>query len=63
MRTSRVTFEGLTVVDSMTLAVSNDNDFGLTDNPTWDADGNLTSDTGVRNQILYVRLANELPKK
>lgn len=33
--------EAVAVVNPNTLAVINDNDFGLTDSPTWTADGRL----------------------
>ena len=49
--------ESITMVNPDILAVANDNDFGLTDNPTWDADGQLTSDTGANSRILYVSVA------
>lgn len=52
--------EGITVVNPSVIAVANDNDFGLTDSPTWDATGRLTSDTGVRSMILYVTLPRAL---
>lgn len=48
--------ESIALVDKDTLAVANDNDFGLTDNPTWSASGGLTSDTGVPSRILYVKV-------
>ena len=54
--------ESIAVVNRSTLAVANDNDFGLTDNPTWDAQGRLTSDTGTKSQVLYVTLPKALPK-
>ena len=53
--------EGIAVVNPNDLAVANDNDFGLTDNPTWDAAGKLTSDTGAKSKILYVTLPEDLP--
>ena len=53
--------ESIAVVNPSVLAVANDNDFGLTDNPTWDAAGTLTSDTGVQRKILYVILPEDLP--
>jgi hypothetical protein len=53
--------ESIAVVNPGVLAVANDNDFGLTDNPTWDPAGRLASDTGVANQILYVTLPQALP--
>jgi hypothetical protein len=48
--------ESITLVNPGVLAVANDNDFGLTDDPTWDAEGRLTSDTGAASRILYVAL-------
>lgn len=54
--------ETIAVVNPSTLAVANDNDFGLTEEPTWDSKGRLTSDTGVRTRILYVPLPKALPK-
>lgn len=48
--------ESITMVNPSVLAVANDNDFGLTDDPTWDADGRLASDTGAASRILYVTL-------
>jgi hypothetical protein len=53
--------ESIAVVNPSVLAVANDNDFGLTDNPTWDANGRLTNDTGTQSRILYVTLPEELP--
>ena len=43
--------ESVAVVNPSVLAVANDNDFGLTDNPAWDSSGRLTSDTGVQSKI------------
>ena len=53
--------ESIAVVNPSVLAVANDNDFGLTENPTWDANGRLANDTGARSKILYVTLPEELP--
>ena len=53
--------EGVTVINPETLAISNDNDFGLVDETTYDAAGNLTNDTGVKSQIRYLRLPAALP--
>jgi hypothetical protein len=53
--------EGVTVINPETLAVSADNDFGLVDETVYDAAGNLANDTGVKSQVLYVRLDTELP--
>jgi hypothetical protein len=54
--------ESIAVVDRTTLAVANDNDFGLTDDPTWDRKGRLTNDSGAKSRILYVTLPKSLPK-
>ncbi len=53
--------EGLTLVGPSLLAVVNDNDFGLTDSPTWSPAGRLTSDTGVATRVLYVQLPQAFP--
>ncbi|MGH9182008.1 MAG: esterase-like activity of phytase family protein, partial [Acidimicrobiales bacterium] len=53
--------EGLTVVGPSVIAVANDNDFGLTDSPTWTPDGRLASDTAVASRLLYVALPEPLP--
>ncbi len=53
--------EGVTVINPDTIAISNDNDFGLVDNATFDAAGNLSNDTGARSQIRYITLPAELP--
>jgi hypothetical protein len=53
--------EGVTVINRETIAISNDNDFGLVDQTTFDAAGNLSNDTGVRTQIRYVKLPVPLP--
>jgi hypothetical protein len=52
--------EGIALVNSVTLAVANDNDFGLVDGTTFDAEGNLSNDTGVRSRIIYVKLTQPL---
>ena len=54
--------ESIIVVSPSELAVANDNDFGLTDFPAWDANGNLTNDTLVKSRILYVDLPAPLPR-
>ena len=51
--------EGIALVNPVTLAVANDNDFGLVDETTFDAEGNLTNDTGV-SRIIYVKLTRPL---
>lgn len=48
--------EGVTVLDPMTIAIANDNDFGL---GTFGADGKLI-DSGVTSRILTIRLARPL---
>jgi hypothetical protein len=52
--------EGITLVSPDILAVANDNDFGLVDDTTFDANGNLSNDTGARSRILYVKLTRPL---
>ncbi|WP_055701800.1 MULTISPECIES: esterase-like activity of phytase family protein [Streptomyces] len=48
--------EGVARVDSRTLALINDNDFGMTDGPeAFDKDGRLV-DSGVETSVTYVRL-------
>jgi hypothetical protein len=54
--------ESIAVVNRSTLAVANDNDFGLTETPTWNSEGRLSNDTGVKSRILYVTLPEALPK-
>jgi hypothetical protein len=54
--------EGVTIINPDTIAVSNDNDFGLVDETTFDADGNLSNDTGTRSQIRYIKLPASLPR-
>lgn len=53
--------ESITMWNPSVLVVANDNDFGLNDQPTWDANGRLMSDTGVGSKILYVTLPEALP--
>ncbi|MFI6326415.1 esterase-like activity of phytase family protein [Nonomuraea sp. NPDC050556] len=48
--------EGVTVLDPMTLAIANDNDFGL---GTFGADGRLV-DSGIASHILTIRLPKPL---
>jgi len=48
--------EGIALVQPDVLAVANDNDFGMIDNATFDANGKMSSDTGVKSQLLYVQL-------
>jgi hypothetical protein len=48
--------EGIALVNPGILAVANDNDFGLVDETLFDANGNLSNDTGVRSRILFVKL-------
>lgn len=52
--------EGIALVNSEILAVANDNDFGLVDETMFDANGNLSNDTGARSRILFVKLARPL---
>ncbi len=48
--------EGVAVVNPWTLALMNDNDFGMTDGPAaFDAEGRLV-DSGVESTLVYVRL-------
>lgn len=52
--------EGVARVDSRTLALINDNDFGMTDGPeAFDKDGRLV-DSGVKTSVTYVRLPRGL---
>jgi hypothetical protein len=44
------------MVNPSILAVANDNDFGLIDDPEWDVNGGLSNDTGKASRILYVTL-------
>ncbi|MGW1343236.1 esterase-like activity of phytase family protein [Kribbella sp. NPDC002412] len=49
--------EGVALVDPHTLAVINDNDFGMTDGPAaFDAAGNLV-DSGVETRLVTIRLS------
>ncbi|MFE0132334.1 esterase-like activity of phytase family protein [Streptomyces sp. NPDC059037] len=52
--------EGVALVNSRTLALINDNDFGMTDGPeAFDKDGRLV-DSGVETTVTYVRLPKGL---
>ncbi|AKN71871.1 Tat pathway signal protein [Streptomyces sp. PBH53] len=52
--------EGIARVDHDTLALVNDNDFGMTDGPgAFDARGRLV-DSGVKTTVVYVRLPKRL---
>ncbi|MEI5100680.1 esterase-like activity of phytase family protein [Streptomyces sp. PmtG] len=52
--------EGVARVDHRTLALINDNDFGMTDGPeAFDKDGRLV-DSGVETSVTYVRLPKKL---
>ena len=39
------------------LVVGNDNDFGLVDNATFNASGQLTNDTQVKSKLIFIDLA------
>lgn len=52
--------EGISLANPETLAVANDNDFGLVDETAYDAQGNLSNDTGVKSQVLFVKLSRPL---
>jgi hypothetical protein len=52
--------EGISLVNPTLLAIANDNDFGLVDETTFDADGNLSNDTGAKSQIIFVKLPHPL---
>ncbi|MGW2420923.1 esterase-like activity of phytase family protein [Streptomyces sp. NPDC001709] len=52
--------EGIARVDHDTLALINDNDFGMTDGPgAFDAQGRLV-DSGIKTTVAYVRLPEDL---
>ncbi|MFJ5773861.1 esterase-like activity of phytase family protein [Streptomyces sp. NPDC093094] len=52
--------EGVALVDDDTIAVVNDNDFGMTDGAgAFDAQGRLV-DSGVETKVLYVRLPRDI---
>nr|WP_218617349.1 esterase-like activity of phytase family protein [Cryptosporangium aurantiacum] len=52
--------EGIAVVDRKTIAIINDNDFGMTDGAAaFDANGQLV-DSGIETKLLYVRLPGSL---
>ena len=52
--------EGIALVNPEILAVANDNDFGLVDETMFDANGNLSNDTGARSRIVFVKLTRPL---
>ena len=52
--------EGIALVNPEILAVANDNDFGLVDETMFDANGNLSNDTGARSRILFVKQTRPL---
>jgi hypothetical protein len=52
--------EGIALMNPEILLIANDNDFGLVDNTTYDSKGDLSNDTGVKSQILFVKLAHPL---
>ncbi|MFE4664281.1 esterase-like activity of phytase family protein [Streptomyces sp. NPDC056716] len=52
--------EGVALVDDRTIAVINDNDFGMTDGAeAFDAQGRLV-DSGIETQVTYVRLPRDI---
>ena len=48
--------EGTTLLHPDVLVISNDNDFGMIDNATFDASGRMTSDTTVKSKIWFFQL-------
>ena len=48
--------EGITMASPTVLVVGNDNDFGLVDNATFNASGNLSNDTGTKSKLLFIEL-------
>jgi len=53
--------EGIAVVNPRQIAVANDNDFQLTDGTAFDANGNVSSLTGIPSQVLRIWLPALLP--
>ena len=49
--------EGIALPRNNVLVVGNDNDFGLVDNPTFSASGQLTNDTQAKSQLIFIDLA------
>lgn len=52
--------EGMTVIDPTTIAVANDNDFDITDQTSFDADGQFQG-TGRVTEVIEIRLPEPLP--
>ena len=50
--------EGIALVRPEVLVVANDNDFGLVDNATFDANRRLSNDTLVRSKLFYLELVD-----
>ena len=49
--------EGIAMPRNNVLVVGNDNDFGLVDNATFNASGQLTNDTQAKSQLIFIDLA------
>ncbi len=49
--------EGIAMPTSSVMVVGNDNDFGLVDTATFDANGRLSNDTGVKSKLIFIELA------
>ena len=49
--------EGIAMPRNNVLVVGNDNDFGLVDNATFNASGQLTNDTQVKSKLIFIDLA------
>ena len=52
--------EGMTVIDPTTIAVANDNDFDITDQTSFDAEGQFQG-TGRVTEVIEIRLPEPLP--
>ncbi len=52
--------EGIALVRPDVLAVANDNDFGLVDNATFNANRRLSNDTMVKSKVFFFQLADAL---
>jgi len=48
--------EGIAMATSSVMVVANDNDFGLVDTATFTASGELSNDTLVKSQLIYIQL-------